>query len=77
MSYFFVSIFLVLFYVRTLAHPNIYYRTKTWVFKQPLFIFQERIADTFMSAILNSNGADYGARTRHLDLGKVALYQMS
>ena len=25
---------------------------KTWVFKQPLFIFQERIADTFMSAIL-------------------------
>ena len=21
--------------------------------------------------------ADYGARTRHLDLGKVALYQMS
>ena len=24
-----------------------------------------------------NNGADYGARTRHLDLGKVALYQMS
>ena len=23
------------------------------------------------------SGADYGARTRHLDLGKVALYQMS
>ena len=23
------------------------------------------------------DGADYGARTRHLDLGKVALYQMS
>ena len=23
------------------------------------------------------NGADYGARTRHLNLGKVALYQMS
>ena len=22
-------------------------------------------------------GADYGARTRHLNLGKVALYQMS
>ena len=22
-------------------------------------------------------GADYGARTRHLHLGKVALYQMS
>ena len=25
----------------------------------------------------SSCGADYGARTRHLDLGKVALYQMS
>ena len=24
-----------------------------------------------------NSGADYGARTRHLDLGKVALYQMS
>ena len=23
------------------------------------------------------DGADYGDRTRHLDLGKVALYQMS
>ena len=23
------------------------------------------------------SGADYGDRTRHLDLGKVALYQMS
>ena len=23
------------------------------------------------------HGADYGARTRYLDLGKVALYQMS
>ncbi len=30
-----------------------------------------------MYAILKKNGADYGARTRHLDLGKVALYQMS
>ena len=31
-------------------------------------------------AVSNRNGwigADYGARTRHLDLGKVALYQMS
>ena len=26
---------------------------------------------------LSKYGADYGARTRHLDLGKVALYQMS
>ena len=29
--------------------------------------------DSFVSDF----GADYGARTRHLDLGKVALYQMS
>ena len=28
-------------------------------------------------AVLAFFGADYGARTRHLDLGKVALYQMS
>ena len=27
--------------------------------------------------LLSHFGADYGARTRHLDLGKVALYQMS
>ena len=27
--------------------------------------------------LILSIGADYGARTRHLDLGKVALYQMS
>ena len=26
---------------------------------------------------IRNRGADYGARTRHLDLGKVALYQMS
>ena len=29
------------------------------------------------ASICGSDGADYGARTRHLDLGKVALYQMS
>ena len=27
--------------------------------------------------VATTTGADYGARTRHLDLGKVALYQMS
>jgi hypothetical protein len=33
---------------------------------------------TRMYAIrIRNRGADYGARTRHLDLGKVALYQMS
>ena len=29
------------------------------------------------SSRARESGADYGARTRHLDLGKVALYQMS
>ena len=28
-------------------------------------------------ALFLTFGADYGARTRHLNLGKVALYQMS
>ena len=32
--------------------------------------------EIFISSFL-LDGADYGARTRHLDLGKVALYQMS
>ena len=36
----------------------------------------KKISD-FVSEISVYNGADYGARTRHLDLGKVALYQMS
>ncbi len=31
----------------------------------------------FLLSYPSSDGADYGARTRHLDLGKVALYQMS
>ena len=31
--------------------------------------------DAELASLLN--GADYGARTRHLHLGKVALYQMS
>ncbi len=30
-----------------------------------------------VSYIANTISADYGARTRHLNLGKVALYQMS
>ena len=36
-------------------------------------------ADLCLTAWLwrRKNGADYGARTRHLHLGKVALYQMS
>ena len=32
---------------------------------------------TGLSKQARDDGADYGARTRHLDLGKVALYQMS
>ncbi len=30
-----------------------------------------------VASLISCFGADYGARTRHLDLGKVALYQMS
>ena len=40
----------------------------------PLGHGAKEIADTFFAS---ADGADYGARTRHLDLGKVALYQMS
>ena len=36
------------------------------------------VADRGLTTWLRHHiGADYGARTRHLDLGKVALYQMS
>ena len=35
--------------------------------------FEKKRARIFVPVI----GADYGARTRHLHLGKVALYQMS
>ena len=38
---------------------------------------RERNADTNDMIRIRKCGADYGARTRHLDLGKVALYQMS
>ena len=38
-----------------------------------LHLFEEKRARN----IVPVNGADYGARTRHLHLGKVALYQMS
>ena len=38
-----------------------------------LFALRQKKKATQMSGF----GADYGARTRHLDLGKVALYQMS
>ena len=31
----------------------------------------------WVSKVRTFFGADYGSRTRHLDLGKVALYQMS
>ena len=39
------------------------------------FLFAARYAARIAMAF--AIGADYGARTRHLDLGKVALYQMS
>ena len=36
-------------------------------------LFERKTGTNFVPV----NGADYGARTRHLHLGKVALYQMS
>ena len=41
---------------------------------EPLHPLQEKKKDTLTVSFF---GADYGARTRHLHLGKVALYQMS
>ncbi len=40
-----------------------------WLWRRIIFSPRNYFAGSF--------GADYGARTRHLDLGKVALYQMS
>ena len=42
----------------------------------PLGYVAGQITDTAFFAV-SVFGADYGARTRHLNLGKVALYQMS
>ena len=38
---------------------------------------KRRLGTIFVSYSAFLFGADYGARTRHLHLGKVALYQMS
>ncbi len=39
--------------------------------------FQTQFENLVTFNLLNVFGADYGARTRHLNLGKVALYRMS
>ena len=39
--------------------------------------FQTKFENLMKFNLLNFFGADYGARTRHLNLGKVALYRMS
>ena len=38
------------------------------------YVTRERNGHEYLVPVF---GADYGARTRHLHLGKVALYQMS
>ena len=43
----------------------------------PSSSFEKRKRKSFYSPFHLLFGADYGARTRHLNLGKVALYQMS
>ena len=42
-----------------------------------IFISRSIFEEKRVRIIRTRVGADYGARTRHLDLGKVALYQMS
>ena len=45
-----------------------------------IYIYPLKIKGLLKNKFFNSpflDGADYGDRTRHLDLGKVALYQMS
>ena len=49
-------------------------RTRTLAGGRPLSLQNKQKSTAY--AML-SFGADYGARTRHLHLGKVALYQMS
>ena len=53
----------------------------TWLRHQILLIFYAKYRALLKNNILIIEdvvtGADYGARTRHLNLGKVALYQMS
>ena len=44
---------------------------------RPRNLLQREKKNTPEMGVLFFSGADYGARTRHLDLGKVALYQMS
>ena len=52
----------------------------TWLRHHTIILFEHSL---FVNKTTSSNiedvatGADYGARTRHLNLGKVALYQMS
>ena len=44
---------------------------------KPYFSFWEKKKGRIFLSLHLITGADYGARTRHLNLGKVALYQMS
>ena len=65
------------FLALSVAHPNIYYRTNSFRTSTPSRVIPEAKKERIQTFRLESFGADYGARTRHLDLGKVALYQMS
>ena len=56
----------------TVYQTVIHYRSPSSPEKNKRF---DAITDHVKPFILN--GADYGARTRYLNLGKVALYQMS
>ena len=49
---------------------------KPAIYNKSLSTFGSKTMGT-MLVVPSFSGADYGDRTRHLDLGKVALYQMS
>ncbi len=66
----------ILFWGRSIppiAVASTYINRKSFDFAD-CYNFADTIAPYFRVRI---SGADYGDRTRHLDLGKVALYQMS
>ena len=51
-------------------------RLTAWLWRRMQFLCPDNRTRTYCYVRVVF-GADYGARTRHLDLGKVALYQMS
>ena len=67
-----------LFQKNTTFPPEAMSATVSWRHcSEPLSSPGKEKRKSIYSSFCLSFGADYGARTRHLNLGKVALYQMS